>query len=90
MISAFGAQLACVNGANRPLFAIGRECRWRSQARNFLVRTDPAARVADRSPGDRGHRELGEPTRLQLRAQALRALVIIVTHGAYLILLAYF
>jgi amino acid transporter len=39
VISAFGAQLACINAANRLVFALGREAGSGPQTRNPLVRT---------------------------------------------------
>jgi amino acid transporter len=39
VISAFGAQLACINAANRLIFALGREAGNGPSARNLLVRT---------------------------------------------------
>ena len=83
MISAFGAQLACLNAAARLLFALGRETR-----AGFLTRTSrhgsPAAALA--VTGAASVAALlasgAEPT-------AVRAATLIIQYGAYLILAAY-
>lgn len=90
VISAFGAQLACINAANRLVFALGREVGGgESRARGFLTRT---------------HRQVGSPIgalvvtgtaslavllAFSFEATAIRALTIILEFGAFLIIVAY-
>lgn len=90
VISAFGAQLACVNGANRLLFSLGRELGGGgSRARNLLVRTDRRRGSPIGALLIVAAASLAGLLAFSYEAQALTALVIIVTYGAYLILLAY-
>ncbi|HET9073553.1 MAG TPA: APC family permease [Solirubrobacteraceae bacterium] len=90
VISAFGAQLACVNAANRLLFALGREVGGGPRrARNLLVRTDPRRGSPVGALVIVGVASLAALLAFSFEAQALRALVIIVTYGAYLIIVAY-
>ena len=88
VISAFGAQLACVNAANRLLYSLGREAGGDSRAGDFLTRTSRRG-----SPVGAllvvGGTSLAALLAFSFEAQALRALVIIVTYGAYLIIFAY-
>lgn len=90
MISAFGAQLACINAANRLLFALARDVAPRpSRARRLLTRTD------DRFGSPVGALVVtGAASGLGLamfsfESTAVRALTIIVEFGAYLIIVAY-
>lgn len=90
VISAFGAQLACVNGANRLLFSLGRELGGGAgAARNFLVRTDRRRGSPIGALSIVGAASLAGLLAFSFEAQALRALVIIVTYGSYLILVTY-
>ncbi|MGH2877505.1 MAG: APC family permease, partial [Solirubrobacteraceae bacterium] len=90
VISAFGAQLACVNAANRLLFSLGRELGGGgSRAKNLLVRTDRRRGSPIGALLIVGGASLAGLLAFSFEAHALRALVIIVTYGAYLILLAY-
>lgn len=89
VISAFGAQLACVNGANRLLYSLGREVGGGKRARNLLVRTDSRRGSPVGALMIVGGASLAGLLAFSFEAQALRALVIIVTYGAYLILFAY-
>ena len=91
VISAFGAQLACIVAANRLIFALGRDVApERPWGRPLLTRT---------------HARFGSPvgalaisgiitlvTLLAFSAEptAIRALIMIVEFGAYLIIVAYF
>lgn len=89
VISAFGAQLACVNGANRLLFSLGRELGGGARARNFLVRTDSHRGSPIGALAIVGAVSLAGLLAFSFESQALRALVLIVTYGSYLIILAY-
>jgi amino acid transporter len=90
VISAFGAQLACVNAANRLLFSLGREIGGGgARARNLLVRTDRRRGSPVGALLIVGVASLCGVLAFSFEAHALQALVAIVTYGAYLILLAY-
>ncbi len=89
VISAFGAQLACVNAANRLLFSLAREVGGGTRARNLLVRTDSRRGSPTGALLVVGGASLAGVLTFSFEAQALRALVIIVTYGSYLILFAY-
>lgn len=89
VISAFGAQLACVNGANRLLYSLGRELGGGTHARNFLVRTDPRRGSPVGALAVIGTASLLGLLAFSFEAQALRALVLIVTYGSYLIIITY-
>ena len=89
VISAFGAQLACVNGANRLLYSLGRELGGGAQARNLLVRTDSRRGSPVGALAIVGGASLAGLLAFSFEAQALRALVIIVTYGSYLMILTY-
>jgi amino acid transporter len=89
VISAFGAQLACVNAASRLLFSLGREVGGGRRAHNLLVRTDPQRGSPVGALAIVATASLGGVLAFSFEAQAIRALTIIVTYGAYLILLAY-
>jgi len=86
MVSAFGAQLACLNAAARLLFALGRET---GGAGAFLTRTwrrhcSPAGTLTVA-------RAASIATLLEFGAEhaATRAATLIIQYGAYLILAAY-
>lgn len=89
VISAFGAQLACVNGANRLLYSLGREIGGGRHARNLLVRTDARRGSPVGALLIVGAVSLAGLLAFSFEAHAIRALVLIVTYGAYLILFAY-
>jgi amino acid transporter len=89
VISAFGAQLACVNAANRLLYALGREVGGDDPARNPLVRTDARHGSPVGALVIVGGASLAALLAFSFEAQALRALVLIVTYGAYLIIVVY-
>lgn len=89
VISAFGAQLACVNAASRLLFSLGREVGGGRQASNLLVRTDRRRRSPVGALVVVGGVSLAGLVAFSFEGQAIRALTIIVTYGAYLILIAY-
>jgi amino acid transporter len=89
VISAFGAQLACVNAANRLLYSLGREVGGGSRARNLLVRTDRKRGSPIGALLIVGGASLAGLLAFSFETHALRALVIIVTYGAYLIIFAY-
>ncbi len=90
VISAFGAQLACINAANRLLFSIGRELGDAGRpARNLLVRTSArhgsplgALRVT-------GAVSLATLLAFSFEQSPIRALTFIIQYGAYLILVVY-
>ncbi len=89
VISAFGAQLACVNAASRLLFSLGREVGGGRRASNLLVRTDRRRRSPVGALVIVGGVSLAGVLAFSFEGQAIRALTIIVTYGAYLILIAY-
>lgn len=90
VISAFGAQLACINAANRLLFALSRDVTPAGgRSRRLLTRIDGrfgspvgALAVTGAASG------IGLMA-FSFEASALRALTIIVEFGAYLIIVAY-
>ena len=89
VISAFGAQLACVNAASRLLYSLGREVGGGKRADNLLVRTDAQRGTPVGALLIIGAASLAALLAFSFETQALRALVIIVTYGAYLIIFAY-
>jgi amino acid transporter len=89
VISAFGAQLACVNAASRLLFSLGRELGGGRSARNALVRTSVRRRAPAGAVTVVGLASLAGLAAFSFEAAAIRALTIIVTYGAYLIVVAY-
>ncbi|MGH9129679.1 MAG: amino acid permease [Acidimicrobiales bacterium] len=88
-ISAFGAQLACINAANRLLFALGRELGGGRSATNLLVRTDRRFRSPVGALAVTGVASLAGLMAFSFEHDATRALTLIVTLGSYLILAAY-
>lgn len=88
-ISAFGAQLACINAANRLLFSLGRELGGGRRATNFLVRTDRRFRSPVGALLLTGLASLAALLAFSFEKDATRALTLIVTLGSYLILAAY-
>jgi amino acid transporter len=88
--SAFGAQLACINAANRLVFALGREVGGgESKARNFLTRTHRRVGSPVGALALTGTASLGALLAFSSEATAIRALTIILEFGAYLIIVAY-
>ncbi len=88
VISAFGAQLACLTAANRLLFALGRDLGGTGRVGSWLTRTD------------RRHSPVGALSvtgtvsvvallAFSFESTAVRALTLIVEYGAYLIIVAY-
>jgi amino acid transporter len=90
VISAFGAQLACINAANRLLFALGREVGGgESRARNFLTRTHSHLGSPTGALAVTGTASLATLLAFSFEDTAVRALTIILEYGAYLIIVAY-
>jgi amino acid transporter len=89
VISAFGAQLACINAANRLLFSIGRELGDGRRADNILVRTSARHRSPIGALLVTGTVSLAGLLAFSFEVSALRALTFIVEYGAYLILGVY-
>ncbi len=88
VISAFGAQLACINAANRLLFAVGRELGDGRLAR-LVVRTS-----ADQGSPVGALMVTGAVSLCALLAfcfevSAIRALTFIIQYGAYLVVAVY-
>lgn len=89
VISAFGAQLACLNAANRILFALGRDLtRPGSRSARLLTRTDrngsPTGALAVT-----GTVNVAALVSFSFESTAVRALTVIVEFGAYLIIVVY-
>jgi amino acid transporter len=90
VISAFGAQLACINAANRLVFALGREVGGaESKARSFLTRTHRRVGSPIGALTVTGTTSLAALLAFSFEATAIRALTIILEFGAYLIIVAY-
>ncbi|HEX4110619.1 MAG TPA: APC family permease, partial [Solirubrobacteraceae bacterium] len=89
VISAFGAQLACVNAASRLLFSLGRELGGGAPARNLLVRTDPKRGSPIGALAIIGAISLIALLSFSFEPTAIRVLTLIVTVGSYLIIIAY-
>lgn len=89
VISAFGAQLACINAANRLLFSIGREVGDGPGASNFLVRTSPRQRSPIGALLVTGAVSLAALLAFSFEPTAVRALTFIIQYGAYLVLGVY-
>ena len=90
VISAFGAQLACINAANRLVFALGREVGGaESRARSFLTRTHRRVGSPIGALAVTGTTSLAALLAFSFEATAIRALTIILEFGAYLIIVAY-
>jgi amino acid transporter len=91
VISAFGAQLACVVAANRLIFALGRDVgsdhRW---GRPLLTRTHPRYGSPIGALLISGIVTLATLLAFAFEPTAIRALILIVQLGAYLIIVAYF
>lgn len=90
VISAFGAQLACIAGANRLIFALGRDVGSSGRfGRSFLTRTHPRFASPVGALAVSGIVSLGALLAFGFEASAIRALILIVQLGAYLIIVAY-
>jgi amino acid transporter len=90
VISAFGAQLACINAANRLVFALGREVGGgESRARRFLTRTHRRVGSPIGALTVTGTTSLAALLAFSFEATAIRALTIILEFGAYLIIVTY-
>jgi len=90
VISAFGAQLACINAANRLLFSIGREPDDpRRPARALLVRTSARHGTPLGALVVTGTRSLATLLAFSFEPSPIRALTFIIQYSAYLILVVY-
>lgn len=90
VISAFGAQLACVNAANRILFALGRDVAGSERSRlTFLTRTHRRYASPVGALAVTGTVSIAVLLAFSFEHTAIRALTIIVEFGAYLIIVAY-
>ena len=90
VISAFGAQLACINAANRILYALGRDLTGPTgRARRLITRTDPRHGSPTGALAVTGTVSLAALLAFSFEATAVRALTIIVEFGAYLMIVAY-
>ncbi len=90
VISAFGAQLACVNAANRLLFALGRDIAGSGQSPlRFLTRTHRRYSSPVGALAVTGSVSLAALLAFSFEQTAIRALTIVVEFGAYLIIVAY-
>jgi amino acid transporter len=89
VISAFGAQLACINAANRLLFAMARDVIAPGRLRKFLTRLHPTHRSPTGALAVTGATSLAALTAFSFEPSPLRALTIIIELGAYLIIVAY-
>jgi amino acid transporter len=89
VVSAFGAQLACINAANRLVFALGREIGGESRIGSFLTRTHPRVGSPIGALAITGATSLAALLAFSFEATAIRALTIILEYGAYLLIVAY-
>ncbi len=89
VISAFGAQLACINAANRLLFSIGREVGDGRRASNLLVRTSTRYGTPRGALLVTGSVSLAALLAFSFERNAIRALTFIIQYGAYLVLGVY-
>ena len=89
VISAFGAQLACINAANRLLFALGRELGGGHRTGELLTRTSTEHRSPVGALAVTGAISLAALLAFSFEGQAVRALTFIVEFGAYLVLVVY-
>ena len=88
VISAFGAQLACINAANRLLFAIGREASGPGHA-NPLTRTTARHGSPVGALAVTGAVSLAGLLAFSSEPTAIRALTFIIQYGAYLVIGVY-
>lgn len=89
VISAFGAQLACINAANRLLFSVGRELGGAGRHHNLLTRTSVRRGSPVGALVITGSVSLAALLAFSFEKSAIRALIFIVQYGAYLILAVY-
>jgi amino acid transporter len=90
VISAFGAQLACINAANRLAFALGRDLSSREGlSRSFLTKTHPHFASPVGALALTGGASVAALLAFSFEPTAIRALTVIVEFGAYLIIVAY-
>ena len=90
VISAFGAQLACINAANRLVFALGRDVgNSERRSRNFLTKTHPRFASPVGALVLTGTASVAALLAFGFEASPIRALTIILEFGAYLIIVAY-
>jgi amino acid transporter len=88
VISAFGAQLACINAANRLVFALARDVGGTGRGR-LLTRTDRRFASPVGALAVTGGVSLAALLAFSFEARAVRALTIIVEFGGCLIVVAY-
>jgi len=90
VISAFGAQLACINAANRLLFSLGREVGGtEGRIGGFLTKTSRRSSSPIGALVVTGGVSVAALLAFSFEQTAIRALVLIVEFGAYLIIVAY-
>ncbi|HVB19169.1 MAG TPA: APC family permease [Acidimicrobiales bacterium] len=90
VISAFGAQLACINAANRLVFALGREVGGTERGLGaLLTRTSRRTSSPIGALALTGGASIAALLAFSFEQTAIRALVLIVEFGAYLIIVAY-
>ncbi|HUZ68259.1 MAG TPA: amino acid permease, partial [Candidatus Saccharimonadales bacterium] len=90
VISAFGAQLACINAANRLLFSLGREVGGtEGRIGGFLTKTNRRSSSPIGALVVTGGVSIAALLAFSFEHTAIRALVLIVEFGAYLIIVAY-
>ena len=89
VISAFGAQLACINAANRLLFAMARDVVAPGPVREFLTRSHPTHRSPTGALVVTGSASVAALVAFSFERSPVRALTIIIELGAYLIIVAY-
>lgn len=86
IVSAFGAQLACITAGSRLVYALGREA---GRPGNLLTRTSARTGAPVGGVGVVSGAALASLLAFSFEATAIRALTLIVTYGAYLLLVAY-
>jgi len=86
IISAFGAQLACITAGSRLLYALGREG---GRPGNLLTRTSARTGAPVGALSIVSVVSFAALLAFSFEATAIRALTLIVTYGAYLLLVAY-
>jgi amino acid transporter len=89
VVSAFGAQLACINAANRLVYALGREVGGGPRSPTFFTRTHPRFGSPTGALVLTGAASLAALMALSAEPTAVRALTIVIELGAYLIIVAY-
>jgi amino acid transporter len=89
VISAFGAQLACINAANRLVFALGRELGPSHRAAELLIRTSPERGSPVGALALTGTISLIALLAFSFESHAIRALTFIIEYGAYLLIVVY-